>query len=95
MFNHHKYRKDSLIPMTKVPKAVTLIVVSFVATFMLIVATLFITPRIILVDGKLYTLDESYSSGERSICMAMSPECGVCASTGGAVLRGEKCYVAE
>ncbi|MET0979634.1 MAG: hypothetical protein ABWX90_00065 [Candidatus Saccharimonadales bacterium] len=81
--------------MKKVLKFVTILAVSFVAAFSLIVATLFMTSKIILVDGKLYTLDESYSPFERSICAAMMPACGVCVSFGGAVLRDDKCYVRD
>lgn len=80
---------------TKVLKFVTLLVVGFVVAFIIVVTTLFMTSKIILVDGKLYMLDESFSLEEESICEAMSPGCGVCASPDGAVLRGDKCYIAS
>jgi hypothetical protein len=99
MLNHYHCFRDKLTHMPKVLKIVTLIAVSFVAAFILIVVTLFMTSKMILVDGRLYVLDESYSHPDESVirsgCLAMSPECGVCAGTSGAVLRGDKCYVAE
>jgi hypothetical protein len=96
-FNHYKATGDSLRFMIKPGKRSALFTTSLLALLILGIAVLLLSTKVILVDGKLYTLAENYSppdgSGILSGCAAMMPECGVCASSHGAVLRGDSCYI--
>lgn len=86
--------------MRKIQKILTVSVIGVICLLLFGAFLLLTTSKVIFVDGKLYKYVENYShpdrseSAIRSGCHAMSPECGVCAGEGGAVLRGDHCYVA-